>query len=120
MGLDMFMHGATRVNAGVDKFADTIVREFQATLLPENLVHIFGVTLPFVEALIGILLILGLFTRGTLVLAILLMAVLIFGTSLRSDWNTIGLQLLYVLIYYVLLSRIEDNSYGLDRLRQRV
>jgi len=117
MGVDMFMHGATRIGAGLEKFAGAIVKEFQATILPEGLVHVFGITLPFVEAVIGILLILGLFTRATLLLGLMLMAVLVFGTALRSEWNTIGLQLLYAVIYYLLLCRIDDNCYALDRLR---
>ena len=119
IGIDMFLHGATRIGAGVDTFAAKMTSEFQATILPQALVHIFASVLPFVEGLIGLLLILGLFTRGTLIASSLLMAALVFGTALRSDWSTIGLQLIYAVIYYLLLSRIADNCWALDSLRQR-
>jgi thiosulfate dehydrogenase (quinone) large subunit len=119
MGIDMFMHGMTRISSGVEKFAGTMVTEFQATFLPAGFVHAFGVVLPFVEALVGALLILGLFTRFAVILGSLVMASLVFGTALRSDWNTIGLQLIYAAIYYVLLSRVADNAYCADALRVR-
>ena len=117
MGIDMLLHGATRIGAGVESFAGPVVKEFQNTFLAPAWVHAYAFTLPFVEALVGLLLILGLFTRPTLVLASLLMTSLLFGTALRSEWNTVGLQLLYSLIYFVLLTRISDNAYALDRLR---
>jgi thiosulfate dehydrogenase [quinone] large subunit len=102
----------------VEKFAATIVTDFQATVLPSEMVHVFGLVLPFVEGLIGLLLILGFFTRAGLIAGGLLMAVLIFGTALRSEWNTIGMQLIYVAVYYLLLSKVDDNCYALDSLRR--
>jgi thiosulfate dehydrogenase [quinone] large subunit len=116
IGIDMFLHGMTRISSGVEKFAGTMVTEFQATFLPAGLVHAFGVTLPFVEALVGALLILGLFTRLAVILGSLVMAALVFGTALRSDWNTIGLQLIYAALYYLLLVKVADNAYSVDAL----
>jgi hypothetical protein len=42
-----------------------------------------------------------------------------FYSSLCSDWETLGLQMLHVLIYYLLLSRRVDNYCALDILRAR-
>ncbi|HEY1791371.1 MAG TPA: DoxX family membrane protein [Opitutaceae bacterium] len=119
LGIDMFLHGATRIGSGVGGFAATVVRDFHAALLPAPLVQGYALALPFAEALIGALLILGLFTRFAVVLGSLFMASLIFGTALRSDWNTAGLQLIYAAIYYLLLAKIGDNAYSVDGLRRR-
>ena len=120
MGVDMLLHGLTRIGSGVDGFASTVTKEFQATMLPASLVHGFAFLLPFVEGLLGLFLILGLFTRGALILGSLLMVALIFGTALRSEWNTVGLQLLYALIYSLLLANLEHNGYAIDALRGSV
>jgi thiosulfate dehydrogenase (quinone) large subunit len=117
MGVDMLLHGLTRIGAGVGQFAATMVRDFQATMLPPALVHGFGLVLPFVEALIGLGLLFGCFTRAVLIASSLLMAALVFGTALRSEWNTVGLQLVYAVIYYFLLTRIGDNCWSIDALR---
>ena len=117
LGMSLFLHGATRIGAGPDRFAQTVVREFQATILPGGLVHAYALVLPFVEGLIGLLLLLGWLTRAALVLGGVLMVSLIFGTALRSEWNTIGLQLIYAGVIYILLSRQADNAWALDSLR---
>lgn len=117
IGMSMFLHGATRIGAGADRFALTVTHEFQATFLPAGLVHGYALALPFVECLIGLLLLLGWLTRGALVLGGLTMISLIFGTALRSEWNTIGLQLIYAAVFYLLLSRLEDNAFALDCAR---
>jgi len=117
MGVDMLLHGLTRIGSGADGFASTVTKEFQATVLPAPLVHAFALLLPFAEALLGLLLILGLFTRGTLILCSLLMVALVFGTALRSEWNTVGLQLIYAVVYYLLLANFEHNGYAIDSLR---
>jgi thiosulfate dehydrogenase [quinone] large subunit len=114
LGMSLFLHGATRIGAGPDKFAQTVVHDFQATPLPAGLVHAYALILPFVEGLVGLLLLLGWLTQGALVLGGLTMVSLIFGTALRSEWNTIGLQLIYAVVIYLLLSRLEDNALAVD------
>jgi thiosulfate dehydrogenase [quinone] large subunit len=42
------------------------------------------------------------------------MAALVFGTALRSDWNTLAIQMLYALIYAALIAPREYNQYSLD------
>ena len=36
----------------------------------------------------------------------LLMAALILGTALIEDWNTLGIQMIYVVVYYLLLTNL--------------
>ena len=119
LGIDMFLHGATRIASGASRFADSVVKEFQGTVLPAWAVESFALPLPFLELSIGLLLAFGLRTQAALVVGSLLMAVLVCGTALRSDWTTIGLQLVYAVVFYLLLSRVEDNGYSLDRLLDR-
>jgi hypothetical protein len=42
-----------------------------------------------------------------------------FGTALRSDWATVGIQMIYSITYYLLLVNRTDNSFSLDMLFQR-
>jgi thiosulfate dehydrogenase [quinone] large subunit len=62
-----------------------------------------------VELVIGVLLLAGLATRFALVVAMLLMVVLMFGITMKQEWNVAEQQLLYALVLAVLL-------YGRERL----
>lgn len=119
MGLDVLLHGVHRIAKGPSAFADSLVPMFAETPLPAAAVHAFGLALPWVEAALGALLLVGLATRGALVASSLLMAALVFGTGLRGDWNTLAIQVLYVVAYYLLLAHACRNSWALDRLIAR-
>jgi thiosulfate dehydrogenase (quinone) large subunit len=65
LGLNILLHGAVRVPAlGA---VEGMVRQFTDTPLPAVAVRLFGLVLPFLEAAIGLLLTIGLWTRGALV-----------------------------------------------------
>jgi thiosulfate dehydrogenase [quinone] large subunit len=51
-----------------------------------------------------------------LVLGGLLIMVLVFGTAMRSDWNTVGVQMIYAITYYFLLAHRSSNRFSLDEL----
>ncbi|MGC2283460.1 MAG: DoxX family membrane protein, partial [Candidatus Acidiferrales bacterium] len=108
LGLSIFMHGLSRL-PHLQEFADGLVKMFADTALPAMLVHSFGLALVFVEAAVGLLLLLGLWTQEALLVGSATMALLVFGTALRSDWNIVAIQLLYALIYSVLLAELEYN-----------
>jgi thiosulfate dehydrogenase [quinone] large subunit len=80
-----------------------MVKSMASTPLPPSLALATGYVVPCVELVIGILLLLGLFTRAALTFALLLMLVLMFGIGLKQDWNVAGSQLLYGLILAILL-----------------
>ncbi|ATB40983.1 hypothetical protein CYFUS_006445 [Cystobacter fuscus] len=113
LGLNIFLHGAVRLPA-LGAFADTLVQGFAQTPLPSPLVRAFALLLPFLEAGLGLLLTLGLLTRAALFGGGLLMVVLVFGTALRSQWETLGLQMGYVFLYAVLLVTVRFNALALD------
>ena len=75
--------------------------------------------LPFVETILGAFIALGLLTRWALTLGGLLMTALVFGTALRSDWTTVGIQMIYAITYYLLLANRVDDHFSLDTLLRR-
>jgi thiosulfate dehydrogenase [quinone] large subunit len=104
-GLDFFMHGFARIFTGthLSGFAQGMVKSMASTPLPPTLTLATGYAIPCAELLIGTFLLLGLFTRATLTLALLLMLVLMFGIGLKQDWNVASSQLLYALVLAILL-----------------
>jgi len=120
LGLNICMHGTTRLLAGVGSFVAGMVKMFQNTLLPGAIVQPFGYFLPWLEAAIGFLIIIGLRTREALVGGAVLMLALTFGTALRQDWEVAGIQLLYSVVYAILIAALRYNSLSVDRrlLRQ--
>jgi thiosulfate dehydrogenase [quinone] large subunit len=84
------------------------------------MVHAFLMVVPFAELVLGALTTLGLFTRWALTLGGLLIAALVFGTAMRSDWNTVGVQMIYAITYYLLLVHRSSNRFALDTLLERL
>jgi thiosulfate dehydrogenase [quinone] large subunit len=78
------------------------------------MVRAFGSALPPIEGLIGLLLLLGLKTRWALIAASLSMLVLTFGSALVQDWTAVGAQLMYALVFSVLLFLRQYNAWSLD------
>ncbi len=117
LGINILVHGVGRIfGPGPGTFAAKTANEFGGTPLPQSLVHLFLVVLPFAEAILGILITLGLLTRWALTLGGLLITALVFGTALRNDWTTVGIQMIYAITYYLLLANLADNHYSLDTL----
>ncbi|HEY2471530.1 MAG TPA: DoxX family protein [Terracidiphilus sp.] len=116
LGLNICIHGVVRWSAGLTSFAGSLVGMFQKTPLPAWSVYGFGCALPIVEAIIGTSILLGFQTRRALISGSVLMLVLTFGSSLRQDWATVGIQLTYSVVYSLLLAGVRFNSYGVDRL----
>ena len=75
-----------------------------------------GYALPWMEATVGLLVLLGLWTRYALASGALLIFVLTFGTALRQDWETAGLQLTYALVFGALLVFRHWNTLSFDVL----
>ena len=119
LGLNICMHGVSRIAAGPATFANSLIPMFKKTPLPVWSVHVFGLALPWAEAILGFLLLLGLCTRLALVIGSLLILVLTFGTALRQDWSTAGVQLIYAAVYAALLALDRWNDYSIDRLLSR-
>jgi thiosulfate dehydrogenase [quinone] large subunit len=117
-GLDFFMHGFARIFTGthLSGFAQGMVKLMASTPLPPALTLATGYAVPCVELLIGILLLLGVFTRAALTSAFLLMFVLMFGVTLKQDWATAGNQLVYGLVLAALLFGCREYDLGWRQL----
>lgn len=114
LGVNFLMHCLVRLPK-LSGFRAGLIKQFAATPLPAPLVDVFAAALPFVEGSIGLLLLLGLFTRPTLVAAMLVMMSLVMGSSLLEEWATVGSQMLYGLFIFALLLHVQHNRLCLDR-----
>ena len=119
LGVAFLFHGVTRFVNGVSAFADQMVQSFQHTFLPAALVRPFALCVSPVELVLGLLLCLGLFTRWTLVAGGLWMIALVFGTTVRQDYPTVAIQLLYALLFFVLQVWEPANRLSLDKVLRR-
>jgi thiosulfate dehydrogenase [quinone] large subunit len=116
LGVNFFGHGFVRIVGGVGNFAAGLVKGFEKTLLPTALVQPFALALPWAEALLGVLLILGLWSRPVLVGGSLLMMALTFGSSMQSNWDAVGSQLVYSVVFALLVFGLRFNTLSLDSL----
>jgi thiosulfate dehydrogenase (quinone) large subunit len=114
LGMNFLMHGVSRMMDGPGDFAFRLQQQFQHAPLPQWAVHVFGVLLPGLEALLGALLIVGLRTKPALVAAALLMTVLTFGSGLIQNWNGAAAQLTYAFIIAAMLATVRFNGWSVD------
>ena len=116
IGTSSFGHGLVRLPK-LDKFSQGMITEFQHAMLPEPLVTAFAYALPFAELIVGLLLLLGLFTRHALVAGAIVMILLIFGTTAIEQWNNLNSQLIHLLFLAGLLPFVDEyNTWALDKV----
>jgi thiosulfate dehydrogenase (quinone) large subunit len=119
-GLDICFHGVSRLLADHQVFLAYLTKALApAVLIPKASIPAFAAVLPWVEALVGLLLLLGLFTRIALIAGFLVMFPLMAGVTLAQDFQTAGLQLIYCVIYFILLTFLSRNYFSLDSLLGR-
>ena len=119
LGTNIMMHGTSRLLAGPAAFSDKLLAQFAHSPLPSALVRFFGQGLPWIEALFGLLLLIGLRTRAALIGGSLLILVLTFGSSLVQDWHAASTQLLYAAVYAGLLYLLPWNGWAVDSALDR-
>ena len=114
-GANILLHGLSRLLNGRAAFLAYLTHYFEhAHLVPAGLLPLFAAILPWVETTLGLLLMLGLFSRFALIVGALVLLVLVIGTNLAQDWLVAGLQLIYCFIYYYLLIHLEQNTVSVD------
>ena len=118
LGLNIFLHGVVRWTKGLHSFAESLVPLFAKTPLPPWSVFDFGYVIPILEALVGAAVLVGLQTRRALQAGSILMLVLMFGSSLREDWPTVGIQLTYSVVYCIVIAGSRFDDFGIDRLKR--
>jgi thiosulfate dehydrogenase [quinone] large subunit len=119
IGMSFFGHGLVRLPK-LTVFTTHMVTPFQYSMLPEALVTPFAYILPFFEFAIGLLLLLGLFTKQALIAGALVMILLIFGTTAIEQWQNLDSQLIHLAFFAALLPFVDTlNSFALDGLKGR-
>jgi thiosulfate dehydrogenase [quinone] large subunit len=114
LGMNIAVHGLSRIYTGVKSFAEGMVPLFAKTPLPPASVYFYAASLPFAEAIIGLFVLFGVASRYAYVAGGLVILSLTFGSTLRQDWESAGLQLIYALLYAILLATREYNKFSLD------
>ncbi|GAB3970389.1 hypothetical protein GCM10028806_18390 [Spirosoma terrae] len=110
LGINMLMHGLVRIPK-LGAFVSKTAAGFSQTILPPILTNGFLYTLPFLEFASGVLILLGgQFSRWGYVLGGAIIAMLLFGTTLKEDWAGAGNQMIYVIAFYLALRSLNDSS----------
>jgi thiosulfate dehydrogenase [quinone] large subunit len=112
-GFVFLLSGIGKFRAGLANFAGGMLQQFSGKL-PGVLVQPFAYSLPFVETILGVLLVLGLFTTLALSLSGLLLIALTFGTVMLGEFPTVAHNTQYGLVNFVLLWAFANNRYSLD------
>ncbi len=119
LGVNFFGHGFFRLLRGAGAFAEGTVKGIDKGPLPHVLTYAFLYATPFIELTLGVLLIVGLFTRASLTAGALFMMALTVGTTSIQNWEGAGTQLGYSLVFFFMLWFLEANSLSLDGLMTR-
>lgn len=94
MAISLLGHGLVRIPK-LAEFSNGMMKSLEKSAIPDVLILPFSYVLPFVEALLGIILLTGFQTKYTLYAAITLMSILILGSSSVENWSAIEAQLLH-------------------------
>lgn len=119
LGVDMIMHYVVRTWGISQDFVPVTEKMFVGNLLPMSWVHYFLTYLPYLEGVLGVLLVLGCLSRWAITTEGLLVTVLMFGTALRSDWTVVSHQMIYILFVFLLLATEQYDYFSIDSLLAR-
>lgn len=117
-GINIFVHGLVRLN-NIPGFVQSQVGLYEGLPVPAFLIAGPAFLIPIIEFATGLLMIIGLETRKALIAGFILMMPLMFGVCLLQKWDIAGLQLIYCLVYFILLIGHPYDLISLDRLRRR-
>ena len=118
-GINFAGHGLVRIYNGVDAFATTTAEHLAKSPLPHSLTFGFSYAIPFLESILGLVLILGIFTRAALVCGAVFMMLLTIGVASNQQWDIASQQLIYSTIFFLLLYLIEHNALTVDNSLHR-
>ena len=114
LGVNFAGHGLIRIDKGVGAFATSTAEHLAKSPLPRAVTFGFSYAIPFLEAILGLTLILGVFTRIALVCGAVFMMALTIGITANQQWDVASEQLIYSVVFFLLLYLIEHNALALD------
>jgi thiosulfate dehydrogenase [quinone] large subunit len=118
-GVNFAGHGLIRIYNGVGAFATSTAEHLAKSPLPHGFILGFSYAVPFLEAVLGLTLILGVFTRISLICGAVFMMALTIGITANQQWDVASQQLVYSVVFFLLLYLIEHNALAFDNYRRR-
>lgn len=118
IGASMFGHGLVRLPK-LKAFSSWMVGSFEKSIMPHVMVVPFSYILPITEFIVGLLLLLGLFSRQALIGGSVVMILLIIGTTLIENWEILPSQLLHIAFFAILLQFISANTFSIDAILKK-
>ena len=118
LGINIFVHGLVRIG-DIPGFVQSQVALYKDIAIPDFMIAGPAFLIPIIELIAGFLMIIGLKTRNALIAGFALMLPLMFGVCLLQNWSTASSQLIYCLVYFVLLVGYPYNRISIDQLRHR-
>lgn len=111
LGINLFFHGLVRL-PNLSGFVKGMETQFAESLLPIFLVTPMAYAIPIAEFLIGFMLIMGIFTRWSLVAVAVQMMVLITGCCFTQSWDPINSQVILLVLSAFLITQLELNRFA--------
>ena len=116
LGINLFLHGFVRIPK-LEVFVNGLTQGFEGTMLPLVLVTIVAYAIPFIEVVLGIFILLGIYSKKALAAAAIFIMLLITGCAFKEDWSAIGTQMLYALFIFFLLKNLEYEVWTVKKSR---
>lgn len=110
IAMSLLGHGLVRLPK-LSTFSNWMVETMEKSFLPKVLIIPFSYALPILEAIIGLLLLIGFKTKYTIYAGLALMSILILGSSSIENWGAIEAQLLHSFYLFALLYILEKDSF---------
>jgi len=117
-GVIFLFYGIGKFMMGIGTFVGNMNQQFSGKL-PALMVMPFAYALPFGEMIAGALILLGLYTRASLILSGLLLIGLTFGVVMLGGADGVAHNLIFVLVNFLLLWFVDVNHLSLDELFAR-
>ncbi len=109
LGMILLFFGISKFPAYIE-VVNGMVSKFESTWLPQFLVAIFAYVLPFVEVILGILLLTGICRTACVCAAGILFILLTFGQVVLHNADVVANNALYVFMAAVVLYLEEDDT----------
>ncbi|MBD3627722.1 DoxX family membrane protein [Cyclobacterium sp.] len=113
VGISMLGHGLVSIPK-ISNFSSGMVDSFDGSYLPEFIVVPFSFVLPFLEFLLGLMLLLGWHTSMAGILGGVLMLFLMFGTSMIENWGALPSQMIHLLFFILVYEFNDKNAWAID------
>ncbi len=119
-GVNLATRGIARMVLGIDAFIAYMLKQFETIpAMPHGFLVAFATVLPAIEAILGLMILVGFKTRAALIATSLLMTALTFGTMVRQDFTIAWMQLNYAIALFALLALRSWNVISVDARMRR-